>query len=96
MNQKVMSWQFEEEEIVLIEEKEDEAKGLVVFNDDVNSFDHVIDILIKVCKHERIQAEQCTYIIHFNGKCEVKKGTYKALKPMKEAILDEGINASIV
>ncbi|UXP32292.1 ATP-dependent Clp protease adaptor ClpS [Reichenbachiella agarivorans] len=91
-----MSWQFEEEEFVLVEENVEEGKGLVVFNDEVNSFDHVIDTLIKVCKHERIQAEQCTYIIHFNGKCEVKKGTYLDLKPMKEAILDAGINAMIV
>lgn len=92
-----MSWQFEEEELVdvLEDEQEDEGRTLVVFNDDVNSFDHVIDTLIKVCKHERLQAEQCTYIIHFNGKCQVKKGTYEKLKPMKEGILDAGINAVI-
>ncbi|PIB36011.1 Clp protease ClpS [Reichenbachiella sp. 5M10] len=91
-----MSWQFEEEEIVLVDEKSEEGRGLVVFNDEVNSFDHVIDTLIKVCEHERIQAEQCTYIIHFNGKCEVKKGSYDDLKPMKEGIIDAGINAVIV
>lgn len=92
-----MSWQFEEEELVdvLEDEKEGEGRTLVVFNDDVNSFDHVIDTLIKVCKHERVQAEQCTYIIHFNGKCQVKKGSYETLKPMKEGILDAGINAVI-
>jgi len=92
-----MSWQFEEEELVdvLEEEKEDEGLTLVVFNDDVNSFDHVIDTLIKICKHKREQAEQCTYIIHFNGKCQVKKGTYELLKPMKEGIVDAGINAVI-
>ncbi len=92
-----MSWQLDEEELVdvLEDEKEDEARTLVVFNDEVNSFDHVIDTLIKVCRHERVQAEQCTYIIHFNGKCQVKKGTYELLKPMKEGILDAGINAVI-
>lgn len=93
-----MSWQLEEEELVevLVEDTLDEGKGLVVFNDDVNSFDYVIDTLIKVCRHERMQAEQCTYIIHFKGKCEVKKGTETELKPMKEAILDRGISAAIV
>lgn len=93
----MMSWQFEEEELVdvLEDEQEDEGRTLVVFNDDVNSFDHVIDTLIKVCKHERVQAEQCTYIIHFNGKCQVKKGSYEVLKPMKEGIIDAGINAVI-
>lgn len=91
-----MSWQFEEEELVLTAEEVEEGKGLVVFNDDVNSFDHVIDTLIKVCRHERMQAEQCTYIIHFKGKCEVKKGTLNKLKPMKDAIIDAGINAAIV
>ncbi|WP_109831143.1 ATP-dependent Clp protease adaptor ClpS [Reichenbachiella versicolor] len=93
-----MNWQLEEEELVevLVDETQDEGRGLVVYNDDVNSFDHVIETLIKVCRHERVQAEQCTYIIHFKGKCEVKKGTEADLKPMKEAILDRGINAAIV
>ncbi|MCV9385168.1 ATP-dependent Clp protease adaptor ClpS [Reichenbachiella ulvae] len=91
-----MSYQFEQEESLLVGIKEEEGRGLIVFNDEVNSFDHVIDTLIKVCKHERIQAEQCTYIIHFKGKCEVKKGTYDDLKPMKDGIIDAGINASIV
>lgn len=91
-----MSWQFEEEELVLTAEEIEEGKGLVVYNDDVNSFDHVIDTLVKVCRHERVQAEQCTYIIHFKGKCEVKKGAYDKLKPMKDAIIDAGINATII
>ncbi|UXX78334.1 ATP-dependent Clp protease adaptor ClpS [Reichenbachiella carrageenanivorans] len=92
-----MSWQFEEEELVdvLEDEQEDEGRTLVVFNDEVNSFDHVIETLVKVCKHERHQAEQCTYIIHFKGKCLVKKGTYDMLKPMREGIVDAGINAVI-
>ncbi|MEO9964501.1 MAG: ATP-dependent Clp protease adaptor ClpS [Reichenbachiella sp.] len=92
-----MSWQLEEEELteVLEKEKEDEGRILVVFNDEVNTFDHVIDTLIKVCKHEREQAEQCTHIIHNNGKCKVKEGAYDFLKPMKEGILDAGISAVI-
>ena len=93
-----MSSQAEVEELVEVIEKEvtEDGRGLVVHNDDVNSFDHVIEVLIKVCNHEREQAEQCTYLIHFKGKCEVKKGTYKALKPLKEGIIDAGLEATIV
>lgn len=72
-----------------------EQKDLVVFNDDVNTFDHVIESLIKVCKHEVEQAEQCTWIIHFNGKCQVKRGEYEKLEPMCTALLDRGITAEI-
>ena len=70
-------------------------RDLIVFNDDVNTFDHVIDSLIKVCKHEVEQAEQCTYIIHYNGKCQVKRGEYEELEPLCVALLDRGISAEI-
>lgn len=72
-----------------------EEKQLIVFNDDVNTFDHVIDSLIKVCKHHPIQAEQCTYLIHYKGKCDVKSGDYERLEPMCTALLDRGISAEI-
>ena len=93
-----MSWQFEEEELVetLTDEGSEEGRSLMVFNDEFNSFDHVIDTLIKVCRHNRIQAEQCTNIIHFNGKCKVKNGTLKELKPMKDGVVEAGIKASIL
>lgn len=86
------------EEQVIVEEVIDEEKlrDLVVFNDDFNTFEHVIDTLIKVCKHDPQQAEQCTYIIHFKGKCCVKKGTYVELKPLREGISDAGIKSAIV
>ncbi|NVJ86925.1 MAG: ATP-dependent Clp protease adaptor ClpS [Algoriphagus sp.] len=87
--------ELEEEEIVLEELLDLEEHDLIVFNDDVNTFDHVINILIKVCKHTREQAEQCTLIIHYKGKCAVKKGSFEELKPMCEAILDAGIQATI-
>jgi ATP-dependent Clp protease adaptor protein ClpS len=70
-------------------------KSLVVFNDDVNTFEHVINTLIRVCRHTKHQAEQCTLIIHYKGKCAVKKGSEEELTPMKEAILDAGINAAV-
>lgn len=73
-----------------------ELKDLVVFNDDVNTFEHVIETLIKVCKHTPEQAEQCTLLIHYKGKCAVKKGSYDELKPMREAITEVGIDAKIV
>ena len=56
-----------------------ENLDLVVYNDDVNTFDHVIESLIKVCKHQVVQAEQCTWIIHNNGKCQVKHGSFEKL-----------------
>jgi ATP-dependent Clp protease adaptor protein ClpS len=83
------------EEEVLVEEETGEGYNLIVWNDDVNSFDHVINTLIQVCKHNKMQAEQCTMIIHNNGKCAVKKGSFDYLEPMAVAIIDRGIGATI-
>jgi ATP-dependent Clp protease adaptor protein ClpS len=69
--------------------------NLIVWNDDVNTFEWVIETLIKVCNHSPEQAEQCAYIIHFQGKYAVKQGDYEILKPMCEAIVERGINATI-
>jgi ATP-dependent Clp protease adaptor protein ClpS len=69
---------------------------LVVFNDDVNTFDHVIATLIRVCKHTPEQAEQCTYLIHHTGKCVVKSGSFEYLKPFREGICEAGIDARIL
>ncbi|MFY7788651.1 MAG: ATP-dependent Clp protease adaptor ClpS [Thermoflexibacteraceae bacterium] len=71
-------------------------RELVVFNDDVNTFDHVIDTLMQVCQHTAEQAEQCTLLIHFKGKCTVKVGTFNTLKPMRDAICDRGISAEVL
>ena len=90
-----MSVETSEQEDVLVLEELVDDKQLIVFNDDVNTFDHVIDTLIKVCKHDPLQAEQCTFIIHFNGKCGVKVGTYEELEPMCTSILEKGISAEI-
>ena len=68
---------------------------LIIYNDDVNTFDHVIESLVKVCKHQMIQAEQCTWIIHYKGKCQVKRGEYDELEMMCTALLDRGISAEI-
>lgn len=69
---------------------------LVVFNDDVNTFDHVINTLIRVCQHTLEQAEQCTMLIHYKGKCAVKSGSFDFLRPYREAICEAGIDARIV
>jgi ATP-dependent Clp protease adaptor protein ClpS len=69
---------------------------LVVFNDEVNTFDHVIDTLIKVCRHTPEQAEQCTFLIHHKGKCAVKSGSFEFLRPFREAICEAGIDARIL
>jgi ATP-dependent Clp protease adaptor protein ClpS len=68
---------------------------LVVWNDDVNSFDWVIDTLIEVCSHTTEQAEQCAMIIHTKGKYGVKEGSYDFLKPMCDAITERGIGATV-
>lgn len=68
---------------------------LIVWNDDVNTFEWVIETLVEICGHTYEQAEQCAYIIHFNGKYAVKKGAYEELRPKCDAILERGINATI-
>lgn len=92
-----MEFAPEVEELVDVETDlgQGDIKDLIVHNDDHNTFDHVINTLIKVCKHDVHQAEQCTYIIHFKGKCAVKKGAFRELKPMKEGINEAGISATI-
>lgn len=72
-----------------------EMRDLIVYNDDVNTFDHVITSFVEVLGHHPHQAEQCAYIIHYNGKCQVKKGEFEELKPMCVALLDRGLSAVI-
>jgi ATP-dependent Clp protease adaptor protein ClpS len=68
---------------------------LIVWNDEVNTFEWVIETLMEVCGHSHEQAEQCAYIIHFQGKYAVKNGIYDDLKPLCDAITDRGINATV-
>ena len=78
-----------------VEEVQGENKFLILHNDDVHTFDYVIEALIKVCKMDSIQAEQCTYLVHYKGKCDVKIGSYDYLKPYREALLDKELKATI-
>lgn len=86
----------EVEEVVELLEEEIDLRDLVVYNDDYNTFDHVIKTLIRVCRHTNEQAEQCTWLIHFKGKCTVKSGSFDELKPMKDGICEAGIDAKIL
>jgi ATP-dependent Clp protease adaptor protein ClpS len=90
-----MAYQIEEEVLVDHEMDTLPMRDLIVYNDDVNTFEHVIDTLIKVCKHSSEQAEQCTIVIHFKGKCAVKKGSFEDLIPLRTAICDRGLSAEI-
>jgi ATP-dependent Clp protease adaptor protein ClpS len=93
-----MNTEYQEDELVEVLDAVEttDVMDLVVFNDDVNTFDHVTRTLIKVCKHTQEQAEQCTMIIHYKGKCQVKNGTFDFLRPMREAICEAGIDARIL
>lgn len=73
----------------------EELRMLMLHNDEVNTFDHVISSLIQVCQHESAQAEQCAFITHYKGKCDVKAGSYNELAPMKSALLDRGLQVTI-
>ncbi len=68
---------------------------LVLHNDEVNTFDFVIECLIDICEHTTEQAEQCTYLVHYKGKCEVKSGPLDELRPLRNSLTDRGLNATI-
>jgi ATP-dependent Clp protease adaptor protein ClpS len=80
---------------LLLDVSTEREQSLILYNDDYNTFDWVIESLMKVCNHDPLQAEQCSLIVHYRGKCAVKDGSYDRLKPMKEALTDRGLNAVI-
>ncbi len=85
---------IEEKNVTVTDEKEGlkKSKTLILFNDKVNTFDFVIETLVNVCGHDLIQAENCTWIAHYKGKCPVKKGSFEALK----TCYDEMINRNLI
>lgn len=91
-----MSVQEQVLEEVSLKSKETKSNEIVLYNDDVNSFDHVIDCLIDTCGHNPLQAEQCSLIVHYNGKCTVKTGELKDLKPQCTKLLEAGLSAEII
>jgi ATP-dependent Clp protease adaptor protein ClpS len=72
-----------------------EGKFLILHNDDYHTFDYVIDALITVCNHNEEQAVQCTYLVHYKGKADVKKGSYNELKPMMTGLKAKDLKATI-
>ena len=84
------------QEDVLVEEQIGINNEIVLYNDDVNTFDHVIDTLIRVCNHSPEQAEQCAILVHYKGKCTVKTGSYDELKPQCTQLLEAGLSAEII
>ena len=85
---------IQEELDVLIQETK--KHEIILHNDDVNTFDHVIDSLVAVCDHTLEQAEQCSVLVHYKGKCTVKTGAYKELEPKCSKLLQLGLSAEIV
>ena len=73
----------------------DSSRELILFNDETNTFDFVIQTLIDVCDHERLQAEQCAYVAHYKGKCAVKSGFLGELQPKFEEMTRRGLTVSI-
>ncbi|MEG1592369.1 ATP-dependent Clp protease adaptor ClpS [Chryseobacterium sp.] len=86
--------QYEEEVLVL--DDTDEVYKLILHNDDIHTFDDVIEALIQICKHDPIQAEQCTMLVHYKGKCTVKTGSMDFLKPMHEKLIARSLTSEIV
>ncbi len=92
----IMSAKEKISEELLLEEETVNQNEIVLFNDEVNTFDHVIDTLVDVCDHTPEQAEQCSLIVHYNGKCTVKTGEYTDLEPRCSRLLQAGLSAEIV
>lgn len=91
-----MSGKEKIQESLLLEEEVVKQNEIVLYNDEVNTFDHVIDTLIYACDHSPEQAEQCSIIVHYKGKCTVKTGPYDDLKPRCSMLLKAGLSAEIV
>jgi len=91
-----MSAQEKNSEELLLEEENVKQNEIVLFNDDVNTFEHVIATLMSVCEHTPEQAEQCSIIVHYKGKCTVKTGAYNDLHPRCSKLLQAGLSAEIV
>ncbi|PRZ21664.1 ATP-dependent Clp protease adaptor ClpS [Flavobacterium granuli] len=91
-----MSTKVKIRERVSVKEVTSINNEIIVYNDDVNTFDHVIDTLMRVCDHTPEQAEQCSLIVHYNGKCTVKTGPLDKLKPQCIQLLEAGLSAEII
>ena len=91
----LMSDQPQYDEDLVLDKLLNSNNSILLYNDEVNTFDHVIDSLCKYCDHDSVQAEQCAWIVHNNGKCLVKSGAYADLLPICNALKDNGLSAQI-
>lgn len=91
-----MSTKKKIQEELLVETSELPLNEIMLYNDDVNTFDHVIDTLIYACDHTPEQAEQCSILVHYKGQCVVKTGEYKELEPRCSMLLEAGLSAEII
>jgi ATP-dependent Clp protease adaptor protein ClpS len=91
-----MSTKEKVKEEVLVDTLEQSLNEIVLYNDDVNTFDHVIDTLVYACEHTTEQAEQCAILVHYKGKCTVKTGVYDELEPRCSMLLEAGLSAEIL
>mgnify|MGYP001956427314 FL=1 len=95
MNRLTISSAVETQEDVLSEVSLDGDWHVVLYNDNHNTFDHVIDCLIHTCGHDALQAEQCAMIVHFKGKCTVKSGSYNELAPIHESLTEKDLTVEL-
>ena len=91
-----MSIKENAQEDILTDEKKSDLNQIILYNDNINTFDHVIETLINVCDHSPTQAEQCTLIVHYKGKCSVKSGTLFDLKPILNKLISANLTAEII
>ena len=91
-----MSTKEKIKEALDVAELESNQNEIILYNDEVNTFDHVINTLIYACEHTPVQAEQCSLIVHYKGKCTVKTGSYEELEPRCSMLLDAGLSAEVV
>jgi ATP-dependent Clp protease adaptor protein ClpS len=85
----------EEQQEVILEEKVSGGYALILYNDDFNTFDWVIECLMELCNHTAEQAEQCAMIVHYKGKCSVKHGSFEELEPICDALCNRDLSASV-
>ena len=91
-----MSVKEKEKKHYSVDEQIGDEHQIILYNDDFNTFDHVIECLINICDHTPLQAEQCTLIVHYKGKCSVKAGTLIDLKPRLKRLIDANLSAEII
>ncbi len=81
--------------VIKVDHKEEELHSLILYNDDINTFDFVIETLIEVCEQDAMQAENCAWIAHFKGKCKVRRGTLDDLKPRYQEMTNRMLTVEI-